>query len=83
AEYDLPSPFERIFDDIRWYNFHDSKDPVSGHLDYYDKVHNVHMDYAKKKERIRFSHAEYWKDPDMFAEIIDRFIAADAPVVHE
>jgi hypothetical protein len=36
-----PELFTRLFDDIRWRNYHDRGDLVSGSLDYYHKVVNV------------------------------------------
>ncbi|HXT40257.1 MAG TPA: hypothetical protein VN887_09555 [Candidatus Angelobacter sp.] len=36
-----PQLFSRLFDDIRWRNYHDRGDLVSGSLDYYEKVANV------------------------------------------
>jgi len=36
-----PELFSRLFDDIRWRNYYDRGDLVSGSLDYYQKVVNV------------------------------------------
>ena len=36
-----PQLFSRLFDEIRWRNYHDRGDLVSGSLDYYQKVRNV------------------------------------------
>jgi hypothetical protein len=36
-----PQLFSRLFDDIRWRNYHDRGDLVSGSLDFYEKVVNV------------------------------------------
>ncbi|MBN2070141.1 MAG: hypothetical protein JW814_01690 [Candidatus Krumholzibacteriota bacterium] len=80
APYLLDSPFKRIFDDIRWYNFHDEGDPISGHLDYYDKVRNIRCSYRRKGRR--FTHGEYWSDPMMFELIADDFIYPERALKH-
>ncbi len=80
-KYVLDAPFNRIFDDIKWYNFHDSGDPISGHLDYYKNMTNKRCSYKKKVRR--FTHGDYWTDQEMFGMIVDDFIAPDKPLVHE
>lgn len=48
-KFDLPSPFPRVFDRIRWYNYYDNHDYVSGHLDYYCNVKNINSLFGEKE----------------------------------
>ena len=78
VKYRLESPYKRIFDDIRWYNYHDAGDPISGRLDYYKKVRNIRCSYKKKWRGV--THGNYWTDKKMFREIITDFIIPEDPV---
>jgi hypothetical protein len=79
-KYRLESPYARIFDDIRWYNYHDAADPISGRLDYYAKVRNRRRSYKKKWRG--FTHDDYWTDGELFREIITDFIIPEEPTEH-
>jgi pimeloyl-ACP methyl ester carboxylesterase len=79
-KYRLESPYKRIFDNIRWYNYHDAADPISGRLDYYGNVINRRRSYKKKWRR--FTHGDYWIDKEMFREIITDFIIPEEPTEH-
>ncbi|MCK4537599.1 MAG: hypothetical protein KAV42_02250 [Candidatus Krumholzibacteria bacterium] len=82
VKHKLPSPFTKIFNEIRWYNIYDLKDPVSGYLHFYDKVENKHMEYESNIKISKVRHEEYWKHPYMFEKIIDDFIIPVEPPKH-
>ncbi len=77
----LDPPFNRVFDDIRWYNYYDMGDPISGYLDYYKSVVNIQCSYKRKGHS--FTHSDYWSDPKMFRQIVDDFIVPEQPLVHQ
>ena len=81
VKYVLDPPFNRVFDDIKWYNFYDLGDPISGYLDYYKNVVNKECSYKKKGHS--FTHSDYWADSEMFRKIVDDFIAPKEPLRHE
>ncbi|HMA76252.1 MAG TPA: hypothetical protein VKO43_02975 [Candidatus Krumholzibacteriaceae bacterium] len=73
----LATPYKRIFEDIRWYNYHDAADPISGRLDYYSGVKNIRRSYEKGSKLS--THGAYWTDREMFEEIITDFIVPSKP----
>ncbi|MDZ7859730.1 MAG: hypothetical protein U5O15_03520 [Candidatus Krumholzibacteriota bacterium] len=80
VQYILASPYKRIFEDIRWYNYHDAADPISGRLDYYSKVRNIRRSYGKGSNPS--THGAYWSDREMFDQIIKDFIIPSKPTKH-
>jgi hypothetical protein len=69
----------KLFDDIPWSNYHDTQDPVSGHLDYYDKVRNVDCRFIPEGEvkfpaLLPFTHSRYWTHNPMYADILVRHL---------
>ncbi|RDC62466.1 hypothetical protein [Adhaeribacter pallidiroseus] len=64
---------KRLFDDVTWHNYWDGHDYVSGSLDYYQGVKNINCQF--KASRISFTHSRYWVCRDMFADIIQHFLA--------
>lgn len=59
-------------EDVRWINFYDSNDPVSGHLDFYEVDENVRLKMGKKWGTR--SHEAYWGYPEMYEKIRDTFL---------
>lgn len=61
-------------DRIKWINFYNDDDPVSGHLDYYN---------IPDKDNIKLklpgpwgkAHIQYWQDPTFYSEMAERFLA--------
>ena len=59
-------------DTVRWINFYDDLDPVSGHLDFYRVDENIKMNLRKPWG---LAHIGYWSDLDMYARIVEYFLA--------
>lgn len=67
---------------IKWRNYYDINDPVSGELDYYDQVVNIRCDYKcynQNEKRnslfyirhlLPFTHSYYWRDNRLYQDII-------------
>jgi len=72
SSYLTQNPVKCKLDQIRWVNYYHLKDPISGHLDYYENLDNVEMRYqaAWGVE----GHLGYWIDPDFYENIADRFL---------
>lgn len=66
----VENPIKPYLDHVRWVNFWDPKDPVSGQLDFYKDVINVQ--YAMG-EKYGFSHIKYWDYEKMYVDICDQF----------
>ena len=68
--------------DIEWRNYYDINDPVSGELDYYDKVTNIRCDYVSSAPKNKkstlfylchlypFTHSYYWDDDRIYSDMI-------------
>jgi len=67
---------------IDWRNYYDKNDAVSGHLDYYDQVENIHCDYKNQNKNCKdyswiaylFTHTMYWQDSRIYTDIIVRYL---------
>ncbi|QSJ15201.1 hypothetical protein JYQ62_25560 [Nostoc sp. UHCC 0702] len=57
---------------IRWVNYYHLKDPISGHLDYYENLDNVEMKYQTSWGLD--GHLGYWTEPSFYESIADRFL---------
>lgn len=68
GEPQIVTPIARIFDDIKWKNYYDNHDYVSGPLDYYHKLTNVSCGF--KGNALSFTHSNYWTSPEFFADVI-------------
>jgi len=73
--------------DLRWLNFFDRNDPISGRLEFYTKVENHELKVPGKwpvkggeKTRARWgvAHTKYWDDPGFYA-ILVRHLFSSAP----
>lgn len=71
-EFPMKPIFNRLLDDIKWRNYFDPRDYVSGSLDYYQKVVNVNCRFDSRF--YSFTHSQYWKSQGMFADIIYEFL---------
>ncbi len=63
---------EPLLDTIKWRNYYDTKDYVSGGLDYYTKLTNI--DCRFKAGTFGFTHSYYWDCDDFFTDIICNYL---------
>jgi pimeloyl-ACP methyl ester carboxylesterase len=70
-EVKLENAIEAKLNGIRWVNFYDDKDPISGHLDYYSVDENVPLDLHMKWG---LAHMGYWDFDGFYNGIAERFI---------
>ncbi len=66
------NPVECKLEKIRWVNYYHLQDPISGHLDYYENLDNVRMDYQTSWGDN--AHLGYWTDPNFYEDIAKRFL---------
>lgn len=60
---DLSDPIKPLLDGIFWVNYYNEKDPVSGHLDFYNVDRNVEMELPGPWG---VAHVQYWEDRKFF-----------------
>ena len=63
--------FKRMLDNMKWRNYYDDHDYVSGGLDYYEKVTNVNCKFPGKWDS--FTHSNYWQSPAFHQDIVREF----------
>jgi len=68
----VQSPIKRHFDDIKWRNYYDKHDYVSGGLDYYYPLTNVNCRF--RGSLFSFTHGKYWKSKEMFGDLMEEMI---------
>jgi hypothetical protein len=61
----------RFLDDIKWRNYYDNKDYVSGGLDYYDKLTNIDCQFKPDKF---ITHSDYWECDNFYKDIIRNYL---------
>ncbi|RUR73153.1 hypothetical protein PCC6912_58320 [Chlorogloeopsis fritschii PCC 6912] len=66
------NPVQCQLEQIQWVNYYHLQDPISGHLDYYEKLDNVKMEYPSKWGVE--AHLGYWTDPNFYKDIARRFL---------
>jgi len=66
----MRSPFPRRLDSVKWRNYYDKRDYVSGSLDYYEGLTNVDARLPKKF----FTHNDYWNHVPFFVDLIKEFL---------
>ncbi|MFN6539103.1 MAG: hypothetical protein RM021_022495 [Nostoc sp. EkiNYC01] len=71
-QYSIKNPVECKLDGVRWVNYYHLKDPISGHLDYYENLDNVEMKYQASWGD--GGHQGYWFDTSFYENIADRFL---------
>lgn len=65
-------PVNCQLDQVKWVNYYHLSDPISGHLDYYENLENVRMEFpATWGEQ---GHLGYWTDPSFYEDIAKRFL---------
>ncbi len=67
------NPVECQLEKIRWVNYYHLQDPISGHLDYYDSLDNMRMEYETSWGEK--AHLGYWTDPNFYKDIAQRFLS--------
>ena len=65
---------------MRWTNYWDPQDPISGHLDFFDEVVNVQVDNG---QRWGIAHNEYWYNLNIYREVIERVQAREGATAAE
>lgn len=70
--------FPRLLDNVKWRNYFDKRDYVSGSLDYYSPLTNIDMKFPSRA--LSFTHSRYWQHTAMFEDIIHEFLV-EAEVV--
>lgn len=58
-------------DPFPWVNYWSDLDPISGSLDFYKPLENVHLDV---KGRFGSAHVNYWKTDKMYEHIVSHFL---------
>lgn len=63
---------ERFLEEVKWRNYYDGRDYVSGGLDYYTHLTNV--DCRFKSGRLGFTHSNYWNHSHFYRDIINEYL---------
>lgn len=66
------SPVVYQLNQLRWFNYYHLKDPISGHLDYYDKLDNIELQYPASWGNQ--GHQRYWNDLKFYDHIAEHFL---------
>lgn len=64
---------KRLLDDVKWRNYFDAKDYVSGSLDYYTGLTNINCQFEAGK--FGFTHSYYWDCEPFYKDIISNFLS--------
>ncbi|MBH8572276.1 hypothetical protein I8752_04335 [Nostocaceae cyanobacterium CENA369] len=72
SPYMTKNPVICQLEQINWVNYYHLKDPISGHLDYYENLDNVEMKYHASWGLE--GHMGYWTDPSFYENITERFL---------
>jgi hypothetical protein len=66
------NPIQSQLEKLRWINYYHQNDPISGHLDYYQNLENVLMQYdACWGDQ---AHQGYWTNSTFYEDIAQRFL---------
>lgn len=70
---ELANPIRRHLEHVRWLNFWDREDPISGHLDFYEipEEDNVQVDMTQPWG---LAHVAYWTYAPMYDRIVEVFL---------
>lgn len=69
---ELSNPMKPFLEHVRWTNFWDVEDKVSGHLDFYRVDENVEISMALGPAR---AHTRYWEYEPMYERILRTYLA--------
>ncbi|MBO8170692.1 MAG: hypothetical protein H0Z33_02255 [Bacillaceae bacterium] len=64
----LETPVKDHLEHVKWVNFWDPGDPISGHLDYYRDVENIRVDNQRDWG---ITHMYYWSNRDVYRRMMD------------
>lgn len=64
---------QRLLEEVKWRNYFDGKDYVSGGLDYYTNLTNVDCKFTAGK--LGFTHSYYWDSEPFFADIVINYLS--------
>ncbi|MEW6088120.1 MAG: hypothetical protein AB1498_07425 [bacterium] len=71
-ETEIENPYQSILDKkVYWMNFWNPKDPISGHLDFYDVDENIKLDL---RSAFGLAHTKYWGFSEMYKNISKRYL---------
>lgn len=71
------NPIEQKLDGFPWVNYWSSLDPISGYLDFYMPLDNVHLDV---KGWWGTAHVKYWETDAMYADMLKRYFPGRAAI---
>ncbi|MBL0387301.1 hypothetical protein JJB07_11625 [Tumebacillus sp. ITR2] len=69
SEPELSSTLENHLQHLNWTNYYDLKDPIGGHLDFYEGVENIQVDNGHEWG---FAHVGYWQNGNIYQDVIQR-----------
>ncbi len=69
---ELSNPIVPLLEHVRWLNFWDVHDTISGQLDFYRVDENILLDMGKG---IAGAHTAYWEEEKMYDKIIATFLS--------
>ncbi len=72
TRYFRKNPIKSHFEHLHWVNYYHQNDPISGHLDYYQNIDNVLMEY--KASWGNPAHQGYWNNSHFYEDICQRFL---------
>lgn len=75
VDVELACGFPRLLDQVRWVNYHDAKDWVSGSLDFYHPLTNIACGFPRGG-LIPFTHGDYWTSRAFHADLWSRLLDA-------
>lgn len=65
----------QFFENTKWINFWTETDPISGNLNAYSDVENIHLDLSNNRKKIDIKcHSLYWESYEMHRQIIEKMI---------
>ncbi|HEU4962646.1 MAG TPA: hypothetical protein VFV52_02160 [Bacilli bacterium] len=77
---ELSSSVRSFLRHMRWTNYWDERDPISGRLDFYNGVLNVKVD---NERRWGYAHIGYWENMQIYREALERTLAPQCQVPEE
>ncbi|KEO85139.1 hypothetical protein [Tumebacillus flagellatus] len=72
---ELSSTLQNHLQHLHWTNYYDLKDPIGGHLDFYEGVENIQVHNGQEWG---FAHLGYWQNPCIYQDVIQRVELAGA-----
>ena len=84
---EIGTTMQQYLSEIPWLNFWTTTDVISGHLDIYENVKNIDMNFATKSNLSPLStmklfitsHTHYWKAEKLYNDIVSNFMQSMPP----